>query len=427
MEATPANPRVTLLLQIVTAVEVLVLVGAGGGLLLQPAVIGEIWPWALTPFNAAFLGAVYTASMATAALLVLVGRWSPARVAVPMILLFTAIVLVISLVYRDRFRLGIPSTWMWFILYVGIPLNAAYHVWLYRNLPPAGEKRLSAMWTGLLYAEAALFGLYGLGLLVAPEQFAAFWPWRVDALHGRMYSVAFLTPALGAWLLARSAAWAEVLTMATTLFAGGVLAIVGLVATDFKVHRVNWDAVGTWLWIGLFAVMALTGAGLWRTLGAFARPAGPLNESALIVPVRETALLLGIAFAAAGIAGFLPTFTHPAPHDAPALGISASYGYLLGLFPVNVIHSLFHLTLGVLGIAAYRDFAWSRLYVRGFAIVLSALTVMGLLPGLDTTLGLAPLFGHDVWLHGVEAVAAGYIGFVMPDSKSGHAEVQRSY
>jgi hypothetical protein len=40
---------------------------------------------------------------------------------------------------------------------------------------------------------------------------------------------------------------------------------------------------------------------------------------------------------------------------------------------------------------------------------------MGLIPGPDILFGLAPLFSHDVWLHGVEALAAGYVGFVMAD------------
>ena len=58
-----SDPRVTTLLLAVTGIEVLVLFGAGVGLLVQPAVIGSIWPWPLTPFNAAFLGAVYSASL----------------------------------------------------------------------------------------------------------------------------------------------------------------------------------------------------------------------------------------------------------------------------------------------------------------------------------------------------------------------------
>jgi hypothetical protein len=428
MSSEGANPRISRLLQAVTGFETPVLVGAGGGLLLQPTILGELWPWTLTPFNAAFLGAIYASAMLTTFLLVLIGRWSPARVAVPMILVFTVVVLAVSLIYLDRFRLGSPATWLWFVLYVGIPVNAGYHLWLYRGLAAAGTRQWGAIVTGLLHAEAAVFAFYGLTLLLWPERSSAFWPWPVDAFHARMYSVAFLTPAIGLWLIARVAAWAEVLALAVTLVAGGVLSIVALIATDMTVHRVDWTAPGTWLWICIFAVLALTGGGLLRSLRSIKRPAGAWNESALIVPLRETALVLGVAFTVAGIAGFLPAFTHAVPHEAPSLGVSAAYGYLLGLFPVNAVHSLFHLIVGIGGIAAWLNAPLRRPYVRGFAIALATLTVMGLLPGFDVTFGLAPLFGHDVWLHGVEAVAAGYIGFVMPDAaaESGFSDTARS-
>jgi hypothetical protein len=41
---------------------------------------------------------------------------------------------------------------------------------------------------------------------------------------------------------------------------------------------------------------------------------------------------------------------------------------------------------------------------------------MGLIPGLDTTFGLVPLFSHDVWLHVLLAGGAAYFGFVHRDS-----------
>ena len=117
MASGNADPRVTTLLLAVTGVEALVLFGAGVGLVVQPAVIGSIWPWPLTPFNAAFLGAVYSASLVSAAALTVIGRWSPARIVVPMILVFTTIVLIVSLAYLGRFDPGWPpgcgssSTW----------------------------------------------------------------------------------------------------------------------------------------------------------------------------------------------------------------------------------------------------------------------------------------------------------------------------
>jgi hypothetical protein len=36
---------------------------------------------------------------------------------------------------------------------------------------------------------------------------------------------------------------------------------------------------------------------------------------------------------------------------------------------------------------------------------------MGLLPVLNITFGLIPLYGHDIWLHGGFAAMASYFGF----------------
>jgi hypothetical protein len=92
---------------------------------------------------------------------------------------------------------------------------------------------------------------------------------------------------------------------------------------------------------------------------------------------------------------------------------------LLGLFPVNVVHHLVHLLVGVLGIAAYRAFDSARLYSRGLAIVYGVLAVMGLISAanLDTMFGLTPLFSHDVWLHAGTAIIAAYFGWGPVDER----------
>lgn len=38
--------------------------------------------------------------------------------------------------------------------------------------------------------------------------------------------------------------------------------------------------------------------------------------------------------------------------------------------------------------------------------------MMGLFPVLNTTFGLIPIFGNDVWLHAVTAIAAAYFGWM---------------
>ena len=136
MQTLNDNPKITRLLLTVTAIEALVLLVAGVGLLLFPSVLRPMWPWQLSPFNALLLGAVYSASLVATAIVVYVRRWAPARVVVPMILIFTAIILLVCIIYNDRFDFTRWETWFWFIIYIIIPTNAAYNVWISRNLPP---------------------------------------------------------------------------------------------------------------------------------------------------------------------------------------------------------------------------------------------------------------------------------------------------
>jgi hypothetical protein len=127
---------------------------------------------------------------------------------------------------------------------------------------------------------------------------------------------------------------------------------------------------------------------------------------------RYFSLVIGILFVIAGVGGFLPVVTQPPPADAVPLHLTTSHGYLLGLFPVNILHNLFHFTVGILGLLAYRQYSTARLFAQGLAITLAVFTVMGLLPLFNTMFGWFPLYGHDIWLHGLEALIGGYLGFL---------------
>lgn len=129
---------------------------------------------------------------------------------------------------------------------------------------------------------------------------------------------------------------------------------------------------------------------------------------------RYYALILGAALTAAGIGGFLPLITQPIPPDALPLTVSGNYGLLLGLFPINLLHNLFHLTTGLLGVFAFRQFSHARLYSRFIGVTLGLLTVLGLGSATSTLFGWMPLYGHDIWLHGLEALIALYLGFIAP-------------
>lgn len=126
------------------------------------------------------------------------------------------------------------------------------------------------------------------------------------------------------------------------------------------------------------------------------------------------ALIIGIIYVVVGFMGFFQNFV-AAPATSPeaaGLGVTTEYGDLLGLFPINLLHNIVHVTVGVLGIFASFSLGGARLFSGALAIFYGLLTVMGLIPATQSSLGFIPIFGNDVWLHGLTAAIATYFGFI---------------
>lgn len=126
---------------------------------------------------------------------------------------------------------------------------------------------------------------------------------------------------------------------------------------------------------------------------------------------RSFALVFGILYLGAGLLGLMPGMLAPAPANAPPLGFDAMYGVVLGLFPVNMLHTLVHLAIGAWGLWAFMGNASPTFFARSLALFYGVLGVMGLIPGLNTVFGLIPLHGHAVWLHLGTAAIAAYAGW----------------
>ena len=124
---------------------------------------------------------------------------------------------------------------------------------------------------------------------------------------------------------------------------------------------------------------------------------------------RQFALVLGLGFVVAGIAGFFPTPATP----PEGLTQTHGFGHALGILPVNTLHNAVHLLFGLLGILASRGMLMNaRAFCQLVAVAYALLAVLGLLPATQTTFGLIPIYGADVWLHAIIAAAAAYFGFV---------------
>ncbi len=133
---------------------------------------------------------------------------------------------------------------------------------------------------------------------------------------------------------------------------------------------------------------------------------------------RRFAGLLGLVYLVVGVAGFIPGLANAAPAGAPHMTVDFDYNFLAGMFPINVLHNIVHILIGLAGIGASRQYDLSRTFARGLAVLYGLLAVMGMIPGLNTVFGLIPLFDGDVVLHLLTALVAGYFGFLRREEAS---------
>jgi Domain of unknown function (DUF4383) len=122
-------------------------------------------------------------------------------------------------------------------------------------------------------------------------------------------------------------------------------------------------------------------------------------------PVQTLAMLVGIAFLAVGILGFIPGIT--TDYGDMAFAGEDSGAELLGIFSVSILHNIVHLLFGVAGLALARTWDGARNFLIGGGVIYLLLWLLGLIGGLDWL----PTNDADQWLHlvlGAAMVVGGY-------------------
>jgi hypothetical protein len=136
--------------------------------------------------------------------------------------------------------------------------------------------------------------------------------------------------------------------------------------------------------------------------------------------VQAFARIFGIIYVIVGILGFIPGIVQPLV-DTTGLAVETGYGKLLGLVPVNLVHNLVHLGIGIWGILAARSFLGSINFAKANAILFGLLAILGIIPATNMLFGLAPIYGLDVVIHALTAAVAAYFGFASPARRETHA------
>ncbi len=119
-----------------------------------------------------------------------------------------------------------------------------------------------------------------------------------------------------------------------------------------------------------------------------------------------------------GILGFVPGVT--SHYGDLSFAGHASGAKLLGLFQVSILHNLFHLLFGVVGVVLARTAEGAATFLTGGGIVYLALWVLGAVG----VAGWLPANTADNWLHFLLGIGLLGLGFAAGRSRSAsHAAV----
>lgn len=245
---------------------------AGAPLVLVPDQTERYFAWTIQPpITAAFLGGSYWAACVFELLSSRERVWARARLAIPAVLVFTILTLIVTLVHINRFHFNFPftdpdarpaeaftvvGTWFWLAIYLLVPL--AMGVLLVRQVrtpgvDPAPVAPLGRVARSVIVVQAILIAPLGVALLVAPLAVAPLWPWKLTALTAR---------AVGAWLVGLSITGVQALyeNDRTRLGPAGVAAMVWGILEVLFIARfagtLDWTRPNAWIY-SLFVVSVI--------------------------------------------------------------------------------------------------------------------------------------------------------------------------
>jgi hypothetical protein len=216
----------------------------------------SFFAWTInSSLTAAFLGASYWSSGVLEYLASRERTWANSRIAVPAVLLFTTLTLIVTVLHRDRFHFTSPGlhtragTWAWLLVYAVVPVLMGLLLLRQRTVPGSDPPRrapLPGWMRATLTLQAIVMIPLGLALLVAPLRAASLWPWELTPLTGR---------AIGAWLTSLGVAAAHTVwendgtRVRIALRSYLVLSVLQGMALLRYSGEMRWNSASAWIYL----------------------------------------------------------------------------------------------------------------------------------------------------------------------------------
>ena len=240
-----------------------------GRSIIWPETISETLPWPASPLNTRFVSALYLMGAVTSLLAMVARTYAEVRVSLVTVWIITGGLLLLTLPHLGEFTAStFPYRWIMFYTLDAVIVGVVLWRLRGRDPAPAGRNRVAP----LLYEYAGVLAVAGAVMLVAPGFAVDVWPWNVSPILAQVYSVFFLTFAVGGFLCAR-----DPRPEASRIYlAANAAMLVLILAVSIAYAERFRPGVATWVWYVVWGggLLTLTVAlGLTGLRGARPEPA----------------------------------------------------------------------------------------------------------------------------------------------------------
>ncbi len=205
-------------------------------------------PFELTPLNARFVAALYFAGSIGLLLTLFARKCSDARPFLFGVGTVTGSLLAITLLRWSELEIGPTGAFIgWIGSYILDPIIVAVLLTANKLWLAPGQRHPLAT---LFYVEAAVMGMLGLALLLAPDAMAAQWPWPIAPFLAQLYSCFFIAFAAIALLVAQQGEPTPIRNFATTSL---TLLLLVLLSSLLHVGRFT-PGLASMLWFGVLVL-----------------------------------------------------------------------------------------------------------------------------------------------------------------------------
>jgi hypothetical protein len=241
-------------------------------LYLVPQNSEKYFSWSVTSLSATFLGGAYLSAAVIEFVAARKRTWANARIAIPAVLVFTSLTLLVTVNNADRYHFNAPGlvqstgTWAWLIVYVVVPplMIVVLVVQLFRRgSDPAREHPIpKSVRVALLLVGGALI-VGGTILLIDPGAASWMWPWPLTSLTSQ---------AFGAWMVGFGIAmvhmaWEADWRRARPATAGaGTLGVLQLIALLRHLGETAWSSPQIWGYVAVLTSFVVLGVYGWRVV-----------------------------------------------------------------------------------------------------------------------------------------------------------------